>query len=294
MEDFMHQLPPLVTTIAVAFTAAWLLGLITQRLGLSPIVGYLIAGVLIGPKTPGFVGDVKLAPQLAEIGVILLMFGVGLHFHLKDLLAVRSVAIPGAIGQSAIATILGVVVFSAFGVPATSGAILGMAMAVASTVVLMRVLMDANALQSPEGHVAVGWLLVEDVLTVAVLVLIPVLGNEGPQGATSHTELPLWVAIPFTVFWLTGMMNTINWLDGLSGLVAASRKDRLRLPRVAQGAFAPLPTDVAAQAMVGMATQILSWWTEHPSISIQALQDTMTTIALHGLLPAVPDEKGVE
>src|SRR6478672_5502163 len=101
----MH-LPPLVTTIAAAFTAAWVLGLITQRLRLSPIVGYLLAGVAIGPHTPGFVGDAALAGQLAELGVILLMFGVGLHFHWRDLLAVRKVAIPGAIGQSAIATLL--------------------------------------------------------------------------------------------------------------------------------------------------------------------------------------------
>src|SRR6478672_1874859 len=101
----MHDLP-LITTIAAAFTTAWVLGLITQRLRLSPIVGYLLAGIVIGPHTPGFVGDVHLATQLAEVGVILLMFGVGLHFHLKDLLAVRKVAIPGAIGQSAIATLL--------------------------------------------------------------------------------------------------------------------------------------------------------------------------------------------
>src|SRR5918994_1338554 len=102
----MHDLP-IITTIAAAFTAALLLGLLTQRLGLSPIVGYLLAGVLIGPHTPGFVGDVDIAHQLAEVGVILLMFGVGLHFHVKDLLAVKAVAIPGAIGQSLVATVLG-------------------------------------------------------------------------------------------------------------------------------------------------------------------------------------------
>src|SRR5271157_5477215 len=103
--------------MAAAFTAAWIFGLITQKLKLSPIVGYLLAGVAIGPFTPGFVGDTALASQLAEIGVILLMFGVGLHFHLKDLLAVRNVAIPGAIAQSSVATLLGVVVAIAFGMP---------------------------------------------------------------------------------------------------------------------------------------------------------------------------------
>src|SRR4051812_19564425 len=110
----MHDLP-LITTIAAAFTAAWVLGIITQRLRLSPIVGYLLAGVVIGRHTPGFVGDVKLAAQLAEVGVILLMFGVGLHFHLGDLLAVRKVAVPGAVGQSLVATALGVAVAMWFG-----------------------------------------------------------------------------------------------------------------------------------------------------------------------------------
>src|SRR6476620_4023612 len=127
----MHDLP-LITTIAAAFTAAWVLGIITQKLRLSPIVGYLLAGVVIGPYTPGFVGDQHLATQLAEVGVILLMFGVGLHFHLSDLLKVRNVAVPGAIGQSIVATLLGVLVAFAFGMSVKAGLVLGMAMAVAS------------------------------------------------------------------------------------------------------------------------------------------------------------------
>jgi CPA2 family monovalent cation:H+ antiporter-2 len=172
----MHDLP-LISTIAAAFTAAWVLGLITQKLRLSPIVGYLLAGIVIGPYTPGFKGDTALAPQLAELGVILLMFGVGLHFHLGDLLAVRKVAVPGAIGQSLFATILGIAVALAFGWTLKSGIVLGMAMAVASTVVLIRVLTDNHQLDTPHGHVAVGWLIVEDILTVIVLVLIPALGT---------------------------------------------------------------------------------------------------------------------
>src|SRR6187551_1098221 len=171
----MHDLP-LISTIAAAFTAAWVLGLLTQWLKLSPIVGYLLAGVLIGPYTPGFVGDLHIAQQLAEVGVILLMFGVGLHFHLKDLMAVKGVAIPGALGQSLVATLAAIAVFSLFGMPVKTGAVVGMALAVASTVVLMRVLMDADALNSTPGHVAVGWLIVEDIFTVIVLVVIPVLG----------------------------------------------------------------------------------------------------------------------
>ena len=180
----MHDLP-LITTIAAAFTAAWVLGIFTQWLRLSPIVGYLLAGIVIGPYTPGFVGDAHLATQLAEVGVILLMFGVGLHFHLKDLLAVRKVAVPGAIGQSAFATLLALVVAMSFGWSLRSGLVLGMAMSVASTVVLIRVLMDNRALDTPAGHIAVGWLIVEDVLTVIVLVMIPALGTP-PDAAAAH------------------------------------------------------------------------------------------------------------
>lgn len=170
----MHDLS-LIYTLAAAFAAAWACGLLTQRLGLSPIVGYLLAGVLIGPHTPGFEGDIGLAQQLAEVGVILLMFGVGMHFHLDDLLAVRKVAVPGALGQSAAAVALSVAVAGAFGWPLKSGLVLGLALAVASTVVLIRVLTDARALSTPQGHVAVGWLVVEDILTVVALVLIPTL-----------------------------------------------------------------------------------------------------------------------
>ena len=195
----MHH-PPLITTIAAAFTAAWVLGLITQRLRLSPIVGYLLAGVAIGPHTPGFVGDASLAPQLAELGVILLMFGVGLHFHLDHLLAVRNVAVPGAIGQSLVATLLGVAVALAAGWSFKSGLVLGMAMAVASTVVLIRVLTDNRELETTAGHVAVGWLIVEDVLTVIVLVLIPALatatgGDGGDPGASATASGILWTLL---------------------------------------------------------------------------------------------------
>ena len=174
---------PLLTTIAAAFAAAWVLGLITHRLGLSPIVGYLLAGVAISKHTPGFQGDEGIALQLAEIGVILLMFGVGLHFHVKDLLAVKRVAIPGAVVQSAVATAATVLIFHFFGWSVRSTVVLGMAMAVASTVVLLRVLMDRGMLSTSHGHVAVGWLIVEDIFTVLALVLVPILaGTEGSSG----------------------------------------------------------------------------------------------------------------
>jgi monovalent cation:H+ antiporter-2, CPA2 family len=172
----VHDLT-LIYTLAAAFAAAWVCGLVTQRFGLSPIVGYLLAGVLIGPHTPGFTGDVAIAQQLSEVGVILLMFGVGIHFHLKDLLAVRNVALPGAFGQVALATLLAIAVAGAFGWPLKSGLVLGLALSVASTVVLVRVLSDNRMLDTVHGHVAVGWLIVEDILTVVVLILIPALAS---------------------------------------------------------------------------------------------------------------------
>jgi predicted Kef-type K+ transport protein/mannitol/fructose-specific phosphotransferase system IIA component (Ntr-type) len=209
----MHGDLDLIPTLAAALTAALAFGYVTHRLGLSPIVGYLLAGVLIGPHTPGFIGNVHIAQQLAEIGVILLMFGVGLHFHLKDLLSVKGVAIPGAIGQSLIATVLAVVVFAEFDIPWQTGAVLGMAMAVASTVVLMRVLMDADILNSPQGHVAVGWLIVEDIFTVVLLVLIPVLGRGlGAEGAM-ETALAFWPTLGLAILKL-GALIAILLLGG--------------------------------------------------------------------------------
>jgi monovalent cation:H+ antiporter-2, CPA2 family len=169
----MPHATPLVTTIAGAFVSAWIAGSLARRIGLSPIVGYLLAGIAIGPYTPGFVADAALAAQLAEIGVVLLMFGVGLHFHPKDLLAVKGIAIPGALVQSACATLLGLATGVAFGWPPAAGLVLGLALSVASTVVLLRELEDAGLLGVVAGTIAVGWLIVEDVLTVAVLVVIP-------------------------------------------------------------------------------------------------------------------------
>jgi len=171
--------------MAAAFAAAWILGVLAQKLRLSPIVGYLLAGVLIGPHTPGFVGDVPLAGQLAEVGVVLLMFGVGLHFHLRELIDVKGVAIPGALVQSAVATLLGVAIAAAFGWTLAGGVVLGIALSVASTVVLLRGLESQQLVTTPAGHVAIGWLIVEDILTVIVLVVIPALGSGPGQGAAS-------------------------------------------------------------------------------------------------------------
>src|SRR4051812_46052496 len=178
----MHDIS-LITTIALGLSAALLFGLLARKLRLSAVGGYLVAGVAVGPHTPGFVGDVHIASQLAEIGVILLMFGVGLHFSLKDLLAVRSIAVPGALGQSTAATLTCTVLAVALGWSWTSGLILGVAVSVASTVVLLRALMDHGGVDTPEGHAAVGWLVVEDILTVMVVVLLPPLAASGSGGA---------------------------------------------------------------------------------------------------------------
>ena len=182
----------LILTLTGGLSAALILGYLTQRLGLSPIVGYLLAGTLVGPHTPGFVADASLAEQMAEIGVILLMFGVGLQFHVEELLAVRRVAIPGAIAQSGVATVLGALLARAVGWDWSAGLVFGMALAVASTVVLIRVLADNNDLHTQAGHIAVGWLVVEDLFTVVALVLLPALF--GPSAG----ERSLTVALGFT------------------------------------------------------------------------------------------------
>lgn len=184
----MHSFD-LILTLTGGLVGALIFGYLTQRVGLSPIVGYLLAGVAIGPNTPGFVAEVHLADQLAEVGVVLLMFGVGLQFHVEELLAVRRVAIPGAVVQSAVATVLGALVARAFGWSWSAGIVFGLALSVASTVVLVRVLADNNALQTPAGHVAVGWLVVEDLFTVLALVVLPILFD--PEQSTARLPLAL-------------------------------------------------------------------------------------------------------
>lgn len=201
----MHNLD-LLLTLSGGFIGATAFGYLTQRLGWSPIIGYLLAGILVGPHTPGFVADKQLADQLAEVGVILLMFGVGLHFHLKDLMAVRYIAIGGAICQISVATLLGAFTARLFGWDWSAGVVFGLALSVASTVVLTRVLSDNDQLQSPTGRVAIGWLVVEDIFTVFVLVLLPVIFLTSSEAAFSLpvsfalAALKLVVFITFTLF----------------------------------------------------------------------------------------------
>ena len=167
----------LIATIAAGFGLALVLGFLAARLKLPPLVGYLLAGILIGPNTRGFVADVALAGQLAEIGVMLLMFGVGLHFSLDDLASVRRIALPGAIVQIAVATALGTITALFWGWSLGAGLVFGLALSVASTVVLLRALESRNALETFNGRIAVGWLIVEDLVMVLVLVLLPPLAN---------------------------------------------------------------------------------------------------------------------
>lgn len=192
----------LIALIAAGFVFAAIFGYLADRLHLPPLVGYLVAGVIIGSSTPGFVADVSLASQLAEIGVILLMFGVGLHFSAADLLAVRGVAIPGAIGQILIATLLGIGLTSLWGWGIGAGVVLGLSLAVASTVVLLKALEERNLVSSTNGRVAVGWLIVEDLAMVLALVLLPAFAGVmgGHTDAGDHAASgSIWLTLGMTL-----------------------------------------------------------------------------------------------
>ncbi len=173
---------PLIALLAVGLVLAFILGALAHRLRLSPIVGYLLAGIFVGPFTPGFVADPELAMELSEIGVILLMFGVGLHFSVEDLLEVKAIAIPGAIAQIAAATVLGWALAWFMGWPTLQGLVFGLALSVASTVVLLRAMEDRRLLETRRGKIAVGWLIVEDLVMVVALVLLPALAESMGTG----------------------------------------------------------------------------------------------------------------
>ncbi len=190
----MHHATPLISTIVGGLVLAFILGALANRLKLPPLIGYLCAGIVVGPHTPGYTADQALAPELAELGVILLMFGVGLHFSLKDLMAVKKIAIPGAVVQIAIATVLGMGVAWGFGWEWGPGLVYGLALSVASTVVLLKALQERNLVESPQGRIAVGWLIVEDLAMVLTLVLLPALagllapaGEAGSGGAAASS-----------------------------------------------------------------------------------------------------------
>ncbi|MBA4012372.1 MAG: Kef family K(+) transporter [Phenylobacterium sp.] len=212
---------PLIATIVAGLVAAFALGAIAQRLRLSPLVGYLLAGVIVGPFTPGYVADQKIANELAEIGVILLMFGVGLHFSVKDLMAVRKIAVPGALAQMGVATVLGIGLSTLLGWPLISGLVFGLALSVASTVVLLRALQERRLVQTERGKIAVGWLIVEDLAMVLALVLLPALAGAMKAGAGAADPLTAW-GVPlgvtllkvggFVAFMLIVARRAVPWL----------------------------------------------------------------------------------
>ncbi|MBM3599561.1 MAG: Kef family K(+) transporter [Alphaproteobacteria bacterium] len=213
---------PLIATVAAALGLAFVLGFLASRLKLPTIVGYLLAGILIGPHTPGFVADTALARQLAEIGVILLMFGIGLHFSVEDLLAVRRVAVPGAFVQIGVATIIGAVVGAFWGWNWSAGLVFGLALSVASTVVLLRALEDRELLETVNGRIAVGWLIVEDVAMVLILLCLPSLvhwqqgvpGGDSADGGglLARLSLTLGAIAVFVVLMLVVGRRVFPWL----------------------------------------------------------------------------------
>ncbi len=209
---------PLISTIVVGLVLAFIFGALAQRIRISPLVGYLLAGVLVGPFTPGYVADQGLANQLAEIGVILLMFGVGLHFSLKDLLSVRAIAIPGAVVQIASATLLGMGLAWLMGWSIGGGIVFGLALSVASTVVLLRALQERRLVETERGHIAVGWLIVEDLAMVLTLVLLPAVA-EATSSASADLEsivislgLTLGKVIAFVAIMLIVGRRVIPWV----------------------------------------------------------------------------------
>lgn len=222
----MHNVE-LIFTLTAGLGAALALGFLALRLKLPPIVGYLTAGLLVGPYTPGFVANRQLADQLAEIGVILLMFGVGLHFHLDDLLAVKGVALTGALFQIACATGLGALCASSFGWSMSAGLVFGIALSVASTVVLTRVLADSGDLQSSTGRIAIGWLVVEDIFAVFVLVVLPAVFERGSGDAAQLATALLFSTIKLVSLAVLTLWGGSRVLPRLLSAAAGTRSREL-------------------------------------------------------------------
>lgn len=241
-----HSLP-LVTMIVAGIGLAYILGMIANYLRLSPLVGYLMAGVVIGPATPGFSADLELAYQLAEIGVILLMFGVGLHFSWKDLLAVKKIAVPGAVGQIVIATLMGVGLCYLLGLSLGAGLLFGLALSVASTVVLLRALEEHDLLDTNGGQIAVGWLIVEDIAVIIALVLLPSIAEFLQENHISSASvldinilitlgLTLLKVVAFVVFMLVVGTRVIPWILNITKKTKSEELFRLSVLAIALGA----------------------------------------------------------
>ncbi|WP_135469561.1 cation:proton antiporter domain-containing protein [Crenalkalicoccus roseus] len=233
---------PLIAAIAIGLALAFLFGLAAHRLRVSPLVGYLLAGIAVGPFTPGFVADQDLAHQLAEIGVILLMFAVGLHFSPKDLMAVRAIALPGAIAQITVATLLGMGLGLSFGWDVGAGLVFGLALSVASTVVLIRALQERRILETERGRIAVGWLIVEDLAMVLALVLLPAIGAALAVGAATGiggfaglVALTLAKVAAFVAVMLVAGRRVIPWVMHYAAHTGSRELFRLAVYAVALG-----------------------------------------------------------
>jgi CPA2 family monovalent cation:H+ antiporter-2 len=293
----VHHEVALISTIAVGLIYALIGGYIASRLRLPPLVGYLLAGVAEGPFTPGFVADAKLAPQLAEIGVILLMFGVGMHFSVRDLLAVRKVAVPGALVQIASAIALTCGVASLWGLSFGPSLVLGLALSVASTVVLLRALEAQGMLGSESGRIAVGWLIVEDLITVVVLVLLPALaaslggqpiGNNSAENGNAGGQLLLALGIVlakfagFVLFMLLVGSRLLPWL--LERVARTNSRELFTLAVVA----AAIGIGFGAAELLGLSFALGAFFagvvvgesdhSHRATVELQPLQDAFTAL----------------
>ncbi|GGJ55320.1 Kef family K(+) transporter [Sphingopyxis bauzanensis] len=230
----------LIGTIVAGLGVAFLMGALAHRLRISPIAGYLLAGVLVGPFTPGFVADTGLAMQLAEIGVILLMFGVGLHFSMKDLLSVRKIAVPGAIAQIVVAWALGIMLGLWLGWTIEGSAVFGLALSVASTVVLLRALQARDMVETEKGRIAVGWLIVEDLVMVLALVLLPAMfGNRGDEGGSAgllqSAAIVLLKVVGFVAFMFVVARRILPWVLHWAAHTGSRELFRLAVLAIALG-----------------------------------------------------------
>lgn len=232
---------PLIDIIAVGLVLAFIFGMIAHRLRISPLVGYLIAGIIIGPYTPGFVANKEVAAELAEIGVILLMFGVGLHFSFKDLLSVKSIAVPGAIAQISLATLLGWGLSILLGWSTASGIVFGLCLSTASTVVLLRALEERQLIETHRGQIAIGWLIVEDLAMVLTLVLLPAILGIMDNNETNFMQLAsqllitLGKVVAFIAIMLLGGSKLVPWLLARSASTGSREIFTLAVLAIAMG-----------------------------------------------------------
>jgi CPA2 family monovalent cation:H+ antiporter-2 len=278
---------PLIATIVAGIVLAFIFGAIANRLRLPSLVGYLFAGILVGPHTPGFIADQSLAAELAELGVILLMFGVGLHFSFKDLLSVKSIAVPGAIAQIAIASAMGVAIALLLGWSFGGGLVFGLALSVASTVVLLRALQERRLVDTKRGRIAVGWLIVEDLAMVLTLVLLPavagILGGDGDAGHASETYIGngIWAVLIVTFVKVASFVavmmvfgrRIIPWL--LRFVVKTGSRELFRLAVLAIA----LGTAFGAAEMFGVSLALGAFFAgmimSESELSHQAAQETL-------------------